>query len=178
MNIVILKNDAVGDLVHSLDAINNITSNDEYKKITIFLSNFNKNFSFLIQSPKVKFKILNYRLKIFEKIKLFYFLRKNNINKVYILAPKNFYYILPIFFRKIKFYAVCVNNINSYKRPSIFLRKFLYKYEINHRENIFKRESTQLIQKRLFLVLMKRAKMLILGLMQVFLFFQKISSNL
>jgi ADP-heptose:LPS heptosyltransferase len=149
MNIVVFKNDAVGDLVHSLDAINNITSNDENKKITIFLSNFSRRFSFLIQSPKVEFRVLNYRLKIIERIKLIFFLKKNNIKKVYILSPKNFYYFLPLIFRKIKFYAICVNSVDNYKRPSLFLRKFLYKYEINHRENIFKRESTKLIQKRL-----------------------------
>jgi len=149
MNIVILKNDAVGDLVHSLDAIHNITENNENKKITIFLSNLSKKFSFLIQSSKVEFKVLNYRLKIFERIKLILFLKKNKIEKVYILAPKNFYYFLPLIFRKIKFYAICVNSINNYKRPSLYLRKFLYKYEINHRENIFKRESTKLIQKKL-----------------------------
>ena len=58
MNIVILKNDAVGDLVHSLDAINNIIINNENKKIIIFLSKYSKKFSFLIQSPKVEFKFL------------------------------------------------------------------------------------------------------------------------
>jgi len=149
MNIVILKNDAVGDLVHSLDAINNIIINNENKKIIIFLSKYSKKFSFLIQSPKVEFKFLNYRLKILERIKLISFLKKNSIEKVYILAPKKFYYFLPLIFKKIKFYAICVNGINNYKRPSLFLRKFLHKYVINHRENIFKRESTKLIQKKL-----------------------------
>ncbi len=149
MHSVVFKNDAVGDLVHSLSAINNIVSSNENKKVTIFLSNLSKKYSFLLDSPKVDIKILNYNLNIKEKIKLFSFLLINKINKVYILSPKNFYYFLPIFFRKIKFYAICINNIKNYRRPGFFLRKFLFKYEINHREIAFKRDSTKLIQFRL-----------------------------
>ena len=149
MHIVIFKNDAVGDLVHSLRAINNLTSANQNKKITIFLSNFSKKFSFLLRNPKVEIKTLNYRLKIIERIQLIFFLKNNDIKKVYILAPKKFYYYLPLIFKKIRFYAICINSINNYKRPSLYLRRFLYKYEINHRENIFKRESSQSIQKKL-----------------------------
>jgi len=149
MHSVVFKNDAVGDLVHSLSAINNIVSSNENKKVTIFLSNLSKKYSFLLDRSKVDIKILNYNLDIKEKIKLFSFLLTNKVNKVYILSPKSFYYFLPIFFRKIKFYAICINNIKNYKRPALFLRKFLFKYEINHREIAFKRDSTKLIQFRL-----------------------------
>jgi hypothetical protein len=149
MHSVVFKNDAVGDLAHSLTAINNIVSSNENKKVTVFLSNLSKKYSFLLDNPKVDIKILNYNLNIKEKIKLFSFLLINKINKVYILSPKNFYYFLPIFFRKIKFYAICINNIKNYKRPGFFLRKFLFKYEINHREIAFKRDSIKLIQFRL-----------------------------
>ena len=148
-NILILKNDKVGDLVPSLNAINNIINNNKNVKITVFLSKLSEKFSFLIKNPKVEIKILNYDLTIIEKIKIFSFIKKNNIDKIYILSPKVFYYYLPIFFKKIKFYAICINNINNYRRPSIFLRKFLFKYEINHREVAFKRDSTNLIQQRL-----------------------------
>ena len=148
-HVVILKNDAVGDLVHSLNAINSIINNNENTKITIFLSKLSEKFSFLIKNPKVEVKILNYDLTINEKIKIFYYLMKNNIDKIYILSPKSYYYYLPIFFKKIKFYAICVNNINNYRRPSIFLRKFLFKYVINDREIAFKRDSTNLIQQKL-----------------------------
>ena len=147
MHSVVFKNDAVGDLVHSISAINNIVSSNE--KVTVFLSKLSKNYSFLIKNPKVEIKILNYNLSVLEKIKLIYFLIKNTTDKVYILSPKNFYYFLPLFFRKIKFYAICINNINNYKRPNAFLRKFLFKFEINDREKAFKRESTRLIQNRL-----------------------------
>lgn len=146
---VIFKNDAVGDLIHSLAAINNLTKSNEVQKITLFLSKLNQNFSFLVKNPKINIKIINYNMTISEKIKLIFFLKKNNVSNVYILAPKKFYFFLPLIFRKIKFYAICINNVNNYKRPGLFLRKFLYKFEINHRENIFKRDSAQLIQNRL-----------------------------
>jgi len=147
MHSVVLKNDAVGDLVPALKAINNIISSS--KKVTIFLSKLSEKYSFLVSNPKVEIKILNYDLNLIEKIKLIFFLTKNDINNVYILAPKNFYYYLPIVFKKIKFYAICINNINNYRRPSLLLRKFLFKYKINDREKIFKRDSIYSIQEKL-----------------------------
>ena len=149
MHSVIFKNDAVGDLVHSLPAINNVTSAKENNKVTIFLSERSKKFNFLIEEPSVEIRILNYNLTIIEKIKLLIYFTKNKIDNVYILSPKKFFFFLPLFFRKIKFYAICINNINNYKRPGLFLRKFLFKYEINERQNVFKRESTRIIQNKL-----------------------------
>jgi|TARA_B100000929_G_scaffold288252_1_gene276370 hypothetical protein len=150
MHSVIFKNDAVGDLVHSLQAIHNVITSS--KKVTIFLSKRSEKYTFLVKNPKVKIKILNYDLKLIEKIKIFYYFINENIEKVYILAPKKYYYYLPLFFKKIKFYAICVNNINNYKRPSSFLRKFLYKYEVNDRSAIFKRDSASSLQSKLTLV--------------------------
>ena len=147
MHSVVFKNDAVGDLVHSVKAINNIAKSS--KKTTLFLSKLSEKFSFLISNPEINIKILNYNLSIIEKIKIFIYLVKNKVDNVYILSPKKYYFILPLFFRKIKFYAICVNNINNYKRPSFFLRKFLHKYEINHRDSIFKREPARVLQNRL-----------------------------
>ena len=147
--VIILKNDAVGDLTHSLQAINNIIKNNKDQKIIIFLSERSEKFSFLINNNNIEFKKLNYDLTISEKIKLFFFILLNKIDKVYILSPKNFYYILPIFFFKIKFYGICINNMNGYKRPSNFLRKFMYKYVVNDRSAIFKRKSTAKIQDEL-----------------------------
>jgi len=148
-NVVILKNDATGDLVHSMGAIYNIMEDEEVKTITVFISTMSKKFDFLLNSPKVKIKTLNYNLSILEKIKLFYYFLTNKIEDTYILAPKKFYYFLPIFFFKTKFYAVCVDGIDNYKRPSNFLRKFLYKYEINDRSAIFKRDSASSLQNKL-----------------------------
>ena len=44
--IVIFKNDAVGDLIQSLEAINNIIQNNRNNKILIYLSERSKNFDF------------------------------------------------------------------------------------------------------------------------------------
>ena len=87
----------------------------------------------------------------------FNFLEKENFNNkegdfiacngdVYILTPKSFYFLLPPLFRKTKFYGLCINDSNTYKRPGEFLRKYLFKYVINNRAAIFKRDSTEMIQ--------------------------------
>ena len=80
-HVVILKNDAVGDLVHSLNAINNIVNDNNNLKITIFLSKLSEKFSFLIKNPKIEIRILNYDLSFNEKIKIFHFLSANRIEK-------------------------------------------------------------------------------------------------
>ena len=138
-HIVILKNDAVGDLVHSLPAIYSIVNNDKVTKITLFLSKQSKGFNFFFDNKKINIKIINNNLTILEKVKLFIFFILNQIDKVFILAPKEYFFYLPFFFRKIKFFAICINNINNYKRPKEFLRNYLFKYKINHRDAVFKR---------------------------------------
>ena len=70
--VIILKNDAVGDLTQSLQAINNIIKNNKDQKIIIFLSERSEKFSFLINNNNIEFKKLNYDLTIAEKIKLFF----------------------------------------------------------------------------------------------------------
>ena len=144
--ILILKNDATGDLTKSLHAINNIINNNKDQKIIIYLSERSEKFSFLINNDNVEFKKLNYDLSFLDKIRLFLFIQKSNISKVYILTPKVFYFWLPLIFKKIKFYGLCVNGINNYKRPLEFLRTYLFKYVINNRSAIFKRDSTEMIQ--------------------------------
>ncbi len=148
-HVIIFKNDAVGDLVHSLKAIYNIINDSEVDKITIYVSKLNQKFSFLFNDKKINIKVVNYNLSIKDKIQLFLFILFNNIFKIYILTPKSFYYLLPIFFFKTKFYAICINNINGYKRPSTLLRKFLHKLVINDRSALFKRKSTSTIQNEL-----------------------------
>ena len=148
-HVLILKNDAVGDLCQSLDAINNIINDKKDKKILIYLSERSEKFNFLIDSDNIVFKKLNYDLSLIEKIKLIYFLYITNISDIYILTPKNFYYYLPYIFRGIKFHALCINGHKKYKRPHEYLRKFLYKYVVNDRSAIYKREHTSIIQSKL-----------------------------
>lgn len=147
--IIIFKNDAVGDLTHSLPAINKIITNHKDCQIIIYLSEKSKNFNFLIKDKNVLFRTINYNLNFLDKFKLIKILFKTNISKIFILTPKNFYFFLPFFFRSIKFYAICVDNLDNYKRPSNFLRKYLTKYVINHRDATYKRNSTSSIQLKL-----------------------------
>ena len=144
--IIIFKNDATGDLTHSLRAINNIITNNKDKNILIYLSERSKKFSFLINNKNITFKIVNYNLTLIQKIQIFCFILVNDISKAYILTPKSFYFLLPPIFRKTKFYGLCINGNNNYKRPQEFLRKYLFKYVINNRSAIFKRDSTEMIQ--------------------------------
>ena len=145
--IIIFKNDAVGDLTQSLHAINNIIINNKDKNIIIYLSERSKNFSFLINNKNITFKIVNYNLTLIQKIKIFCLILVNDISKAYILTPKSFYFLLPPIFRKTKFYGLCMNGPNNYKRPNNLLRKYLYKYVINDRATTFKRESSVKLQK-------------------------------
>ena len=142
--IIIFKNDAVGDLVHSLPAINNIISKTKNNNITLFLSERSRKFSFLIDKENIDIRFLNYDLTIIDKLKIFFYVFNSQIDEVYILTPKNFYFYLPFFFRKIDFYAICINNINNYRRPGTFLRKYLYKYVINSRDKILRKSTKDL----------------------------------
>jgi len=144
--IIIYKNDAVGDLVQSLDAINNIVNYNRDNKIIIYLSERSKNFDFLLKFKNVEIKLINYNLSILEKTKILFSLIKNNIDIIYILTPKKFYFYLPVLFKKIKFYALCINSTNNYKRPSNFLRKYLHMYTVNERDKINFRKSTMELQ--------------------------------
>ena len=147
--VIVLKNDAVGDLTQSLKAINNIVNFHINKNIEIYLSERSEKFSFLIDNDNIIYKKINFDLNFIEKIKFIFYLLKNNIKYIYILAPKNFYFYLPFLFRNIKFYALCINGPNDYKRPSQFLRKYLFRYVINNREAVFKREHTTYLQDKL-----------------------------
>ena len=52
--ILILKNDRVGDLFHSIKGINSILSTHKDYKIEIILSNFSKDISFLFNLKNLK----------------------------------------------------------------------------------------------------------------------------
>ena len=125
-NIIIFKNDAVGDLTQSLDAINNIINYNKNNNITIYLSERSTNFDFLLNYENVKIKKVNYDLSLIDKIEIIKFILKHQFLSIYILTPKKFYFYLPVIFRKIKFYALCLNGNNNYRRPSEFLRKYLH----------------------------------------------------
>ena len=129
--VLILKNDRVGDYYTSIRSINLILNKHKDKDIKIFLSKTNYKFNFIFKNMDTK--VFNYNLNIIEKIKIFFYLIFNDISDIYILTPKNFYYYLPLIFRKIKFHAICVDSNKS--RPSNFLKKFLYSKETLYRNN-------------------------------------------
>tara|TARA_B110000967_G_C18868963_1_gene554303 strand:- start:819 stop:1823 length:1005 start_codon:yes stop_codon:yes gene_type:complete len=130
--ILILKNDRIGDLFHSIEGINSIINNHKNCEIEIILSHYSKKTNFLFAIPNVKTSVLNYSLSLHEKLFLLKRVFFEKFDKIYILAPKNFYFILP-FFCNAKFYAVCVDDFNSV-RPYKFLRKKLFKFVVNNRK--------------------------------------------
>ena len=86
----------------------------------------------VLSQEKLNIIQVNYNLSFIEKFNLFLKLFRNDYEYVFILSPKNFYFFLPIVFRNTKFLGICVDN-EKRKRPSIFLRKYLFKYEVNNR---------------------------------------------
>ena len=143
--VLILKNDRVGDYFTSIESINLILNKHKDKDTEIFLSKINYKFNFIFKN--LKSKIFNYNLNFLEKFQIFFYLFFNDISDIYILAPKNFYYYLPIFFRKIKFHAICIESEKS--RPSNYLKNFLYSKEILYRNNKSKILSVYIVLRNL-----------------------------
>ena len=98
--IIIFKNDATGDLIHSREAIYNISVSNPEKEIVLFLSINSKNFSFLFNLKNITIKTFSNKFNIIEKIFLFFYIARNNINEIFILTPKNFFFYLPVFSKK------------------------------------------------------------------------------
>ena len=141
--ILILKNDRAGDFISSVRLISELENDN---KIKIYLSELNYNYKFLI--PNCNYKKINLNLNIFDKIKIFMDILTNDYDKVFILSPKNFYFFLPLIFKKIKFYAIVING-KKRNRPSLFLRKYLYKISIRYRTKI---NNENIIQSNLSLI--------------------------
>ncbi len=150
-NIIIFKNDRIGDLIPSVSAINLIIDNNQDKKVIIFLSNINYKMKFLFEKKNVEVIRVKYQLSILNRISILLLFLKGKISKVYIIRPKNFFFLLPFFFfyKKIQFFALCVNANNNYKRPKNFFRKYLSSYVINDRETKKIRPSREELQLKL-----------------------------
>ncbi len=143
-NIIIFKNDRLGDLFHSLNGINNIMNEHKDDNIEIYLSNYSKSFSFLFDNTKVKVNYLNYNLSLIEKLKIFKIFLNNSIDKVFILSPKNYFFYLSFFFKKTKFYGVTIKEKNK-NRPITYINKFLFKFRTNNRKVKKRGESIKYI---------------------------------
>ena len=92
--VLILKNDRAGDLFTSLTLISSLISH--YQHITLYLSEFNEGFSFFFK--KTLIKKIKFNLTIINKILIFFDIFFNKYEKIYILTPKSFYFILPLIF--------------------------------------------------------------------------------
>ena len=137
-NILVLKNDRAGDLISSVRLISKLISQN--KKLDIYLSEFNYDFKFLI--PNCNHKKIGFNLNFIDKIKIFFDIFNNKYDEIFILAPKNYYFFLPVLFKKIKFYAIVING-KKRNRPIFFLRRYLYKTSIRYRNKINKHNIIQ-----------------------------------
>ena len=149
--IIIFKNDRLGDFIWSIEAIKFLIFSNPDKQIIIYLSNFNESAEFFLRFNNVIIKKIKYRLSLLEKINIFFYLLTNEIQDIYILAPKAFYFFLPIllFFKKINFYAYFLKNMKLKYRPNIFFRHFFKKYIVNDRSLKTIRPHTSDLQKQL-----------------------------
>ena len=72
-NILVIKNDRLGDLAISLPALNLILNKYKNEKITFVLSDINFSFSFLLKNNNVDFIKTSYALNFYERINFFFF---------------------------------------------------------------------------------------------------------
>ena len=131
--ILVLKNDKWRDLANSLKGINSLLNENRDKQIEIILSDISKDLSFLFKIKNVKISYLNYSLNIFDKAKLLFKIITSNFEKIYILAPKNIYFYLPLI-TNTKIFAITITNKNK-SRPFEYLKSKLHYYKVNNREN-------------------------------------------
>ncbi len=136
--ILVLKNDRAGDFISSVRLISELINNSD--KLDIYLSEYNFNFRFLI--PNSNHKKTNFNLKFIDKIRIFFDIYRNKYDEIFILTPKNFYFFLPLLFKKVKFYAIVING-KKRNRPVFFLRKYLHKFSIRYRNKINKHNIIQ-----------------------------------
>ena len=146
--ILILKNDRVGDFFHSLRNIENLRKYFSEYTTDILLSKINIRFSNILNQTNLNIIEVNYRLSLLEKFNLFFKLMRNNYEYVFILSPKNFYFFLPLIFKNTRFLGICIEN-KTRNRPIMFLRKFLFKYEVNNRANNLRKNTIYDMEKKL-----------------------------
>ena len=146
--IVVFKNDRIGDLMTSVPALRILIKENKDKLITIFLSKINHKIRFLFENENVNIIITDYNPSLKDRLLIITYLIKKKISKVFIIRPKNFFFYLPLIFflKKTKFYGLCVNDKSNYKRPNTLLRKFLFKKVINDRNTRLIRPTRKQLQ--------------------------------
>tara|TARA_B100001540_G_scaffold314750_1_gene340375 strand:- start:1931 stop:2950 length:1020 start_codon:yes stop_codon:yes gene_type:complete len=142
-NVIIFKNDRIGDLFVSIKTIEKILHKHNLDRIYFYFSHQNSKFSFLFS--KINKITISMKLNIIERMRIFLFFLNNKIDSVYILKPKLFYFILAFIFRNTKFYGIVIKN-NKGNRPPSFFQKYLYKKVFIDRTKLGKRKSSYDIQ--------------------------------
>lgn len=100
-NILVIKNDRLGDFIISLPAFNLILNKYKNEKITFILSDINYSFSFLLKKKNVDFIKTSYSLNFFERLNIIFFLLFNKIDEIYIFRPKNFFFFYLLYLEKL-----------------------------------------------------------------------------
>lgn len=149
-NIVIFKNDRIGDLIHSLDSIYYIINKNKDNLVHIFMSELNYELKELLNFKNTKIYKVSNKLKFKEKLFIIFFYFKTVITETFILRVESFFFFLPIifFYKKIIFNAIFLIK-NNYNRPNNFLKKFISNYVINDRGTKKIRKSIQILQNEL-----------------------------
>jgi len=145
--ILILKNDRVGDLFHSLTNIETLIGLFSEDNVELCLSEINIRFANIIKSKNLKISETNLNLTLVDKISLFKKILINKYDYVFILSPKSFYFYLPLIFKKTNFLGICVDGKRN--RPNKFLRKYLFAYEVNDRTSNKKKLAIYDTEKKL-----------------------------
>ena len=120
--IIIFKNDATGDLIHSREAIYNIINSNKDKEIILFLSKSSKEFSFLFHEKNLSIRFIKNKLSFAEKIKIFLLFFDKYIYKTFILTPKTFYFFLPLFLKRLNFMVYVLKMLMIIKDQIFFLK--------------------------------------------------------
>ena len=71
-NILVIKNDRLGDFAISLPALNLLLNKYKNEQITFVLSDINFGFSFLLKNNNVDFIKTSYALNLYERINFFF----------------------------------------------------------------------------------------------------------
>ena len=96
--IVVFKNDRIGDLMTSVPALRILIKENKDKLITIFLSKINHKIRFLFENENVNIIITDYNPSLKDRLLIITYLIKKKISKVFIIRPKNFFFYLPLIF--------------------------------------------------------------------------------
>ncbi len=138
MNYLIFRNDGIGDLIVSTDAIQRIRKNDKNAKITLICSRRNYQYAKILKREKYIHDLIN--LDKIDSIKSFFLLikklRKIGFFQAYILKVDSKNLLISLLSRTKYINTLLPNKLSkfnnrlTYKYPLLISRYLFYKYEI------------------------------------------------